>query len=125
MSRKRTYTLKRNDKKAAQILMKLGMPENLAKTLMYLSHIDECQSTDIQKATNLKQPQVSIVMQELRRKKWIKERILEAKGKGRPRYSYRIIRDLSDIMKDFEQDKLKEIDDIKNDISKVKNLIAG
>lgn len=117
------FKLTKNDKKAAQLFMKLGMPKSLAKTLMYLSHVDECYSADIEQGANLRQPQVSLAMKELVRRNWVDEKIHKGKAKGRPRYIYKIKMDLSDIMKDIEQKKLREIESIKRELSELKHLI--
>ena len=126
MNRKKSFVLSKNDKKAAQLFAKLGMPKNLAKTVVYLSHVDECYNADIEQATNLKQPEVSTAMRELWRRKWTKKRVLKKKnGKGRPLNVYSPTSQLSEILKDFEQEKLKEVEEIKSDISELKNLIEN
>ncbi|MDH7506844.1 MAG: ArsR family transcriptional regulator [Candidatus Thermoplasmatota archaeon] len=123
MNRIKPITLNKTDKKAVKLLTELGMPKNIAKTLMYLSHVDECYSVDIEHGGNLKQPEVSIAMRELRRRKWVKEEIEKKKKKGRPRYIYKPTTTLSEIVTNFEQEKLKEIENIKKDISELKNLL--
>jgi len=115
--------LDKTDKKAVKLFRELGMPKNIAGTLMYLSHVDECYSVDIEHGTNLRQPEVSVAMRELKRRKWVKKRDLNKKGKGRPVHIYTPTKNLSEIWKAFEQEKLKEVETIKNDISELKNLI--
>ena len=122
--RQRQFKLSKEDKKAAQLLAKLGMPKNLAKTLMYLSHVGEGYSVDIEQGTNLKQPQVSIAMRELLKRNWVDEEINRSRTKGRPRHLYRIKTDLYNIMRDLEEKKLREIENIKRDLSELKNLLA-
>jgi predicted transcriptional regulator len=123
MSKKKTIILNHNDKKAARLFAKLGMPNKLAKTVMYLSHVDECYSTDIQWGTQLRQPEVSLAMSELARRGWIKKRYQKKKGKGRPLCAYKSTRRLSDIIKEVEKNKIKEIEHIKENISDLKELI--
>ena len=101
------------------------MPKNLAKTLMYLSHIDECYSSDIERGVDLRQPEVSVIMRELRRRGWVKKRELKKKGKGRPVHVYKPTTHLSDIFKNFKQEKLKEVETVENDILELKNLIES
>ena len=94
------------------------MPKNMAKTLLYLSQVPECKCSDIEHGVDLRQPEVSIAMQELRKRGWVKKRDLKKKGKGRPATMH-----LSEIWKAFEQDKIKELETVKNDISELKNII--
>ena len=117
--------LDKTDKKAVKLLREIGMPKNIAGTLMYLSHVDECYSADIENGANLRQPEVCIAMRELRRRKWVKKREFKKTGKGRPRHYYKPTAHLSEILNTFGQEKLKEVERIKNDISKLKNLIRS
>jgi predicted transcriptional regulator len=122
---KNVYTFDKDDDKAVQLFVKLGMPKNLAKTLLYISQFDECKCADIEQATDMRQPEVSIAMQELHRRGWVKKRDLKKKGKGRPVHIYKPTVNLSEIMKSFEQEKFKEVERIKNDISVLKNIIKN
>ena len=99
MKQKNIYTLDRDDDKAVQLFIKLGMPRNLAKTLLYISQVDECKCADVEQGVDLRQPEVSIAMQELRERRWIKKRYLKKKGKGRPVHIYTPTKNLSEILK--------------------------
>jgi predicted transcriptional regulator len=123
MIKTKTFVLNKADKKAEKLLTELGMQKNIARTLMYLSHVDECYSADIEHGANLRQPEVSIAMRELRRRRWIQEEIEEKKGKGRPRLIYKPALSLNELLKKIEQEKLKEVESIKKDISELKHLI--
>jgi len=125
MKQKNVYMLDKNDDKAVQLFVELGMPKNLAKTLLYISQFDECQCADVEQGANLRQPEVSIAMQELRRRGWVKKRDLNKKGKGRPAHIYKPTTHLSEILKAFEQEKLKEVESVKKDISELKNIIES
>ena len=125
MKRKKSLVLDENDDKAVQLFVGLGMPKNYAKTLMYISQVDECRSADVEQAADLRQPEVCIAMQELHRRGWVKKRDLKGEGKGRPIHIYKPTTHLSEIMKNFEQEKLKEVVTIKNDLSELKNLIES
>jgi len=125
MKRKESYVLDKDDDKAVQLFVKLGMPKNLAKTLLYISQFDECKCADVEHGTGLRQPEVSVAMQELRKRGWAKKRDLKKKGKGRPVHIYKPTTDLSKILKSFEQEKLQEIETVKSDISKLENIIKS
>jgi len=73
----------------------------------------------------MRQPEVSNTITELRRKGWVKKRDLKKKGKGRPVHIYEPATNLSEILKDFERKKLKEVESAKSDLSKLKNIIAS
>jgi len=125
MKQKNRFILDEKDEKAVKLFAGLGMAKNVAKTLMYISQFDECKCSDIEHGADLRQPEVSIALQEIRRRGWIEKRDLKQKGKGRPVHIYKPTTHLSEIMKDFEQEKLKKVETIKNDLSNLKNLIES
>jgi len=122
MKQKSSLVLDKEDGKAVQLFAGLGMPKNLAKTLMYVSQVDECRSADVEKSANLRQPEVSIAMQELRRRGWLKKQDLKGKGKGRPIHIYKSTIPLSQVMEEIEQKKTKEIETIKDNMLELKNI---
>ena len=117
------YKLTKQDEKIVHIFTELGMPKNLAKTLTYISQVDECRSADVEQGANLRQPEVSVAMQGLKKKGWIDKRDLKKKGKGRPIYIYKLASDLDNIIGSFEKEKLQEIKAVKRDITELKTLL--
>ena len=124
MKRKRSFVLDDKDQKAVQLFSDLGMPKNLAKTLIYISQVEECRSADVEQGADLRQPEVSVAMQELRRRGWAKKRDIKKKGKGRPVHIYKLTSDLPTILKSFEKEKMKEVDNIKSDLEQLNSLIT-
>ena len=124
MKRKRSFVLDDKDQKAVQLFTDLGMPKNLAKTLIYISQVEECRSADVEQGADLRQPEVSVAMQELRRRGWAKKRDIKKKGKGRPVHIYKLTSDLPSILKSFEKEKMKEVENIKNDLQQLNSLIV-
>ncbi len=123
MKRKNMLVLDEKDEKAVEIFRELGMPKNLAKTLLYINQVDEFRSADVEQAADMRQPEVCIAIKELRRRGWVTKRDLKKEGKGRPIHIYTSTQKLSEILNDFEEKKLEEVETIKNDISELKNLI--
>ena len=123
MTQNKTYRPNSKDEKVIKIFTELGMPRNIAKTLMYISNVEECRSAEIERQANLRQPEVSVAMQELQKRGWIKKRDLKKKGKGRPVHIYKLNQPINQIVKKFEQEKLKEIEHVRNDLTALKSLI--
>jgi predicted transcriptional regulator len=123
MKQKNVYTLDNDERRAIQLFVNLGMPKNLAKTLLYISQIDECRCSDIERSTDMRQPEVSVAMQELRRRGWVKKQNLKKEGKGRPVHIYKPTTQLSEILTIFEQEKITEIEHVNKDILSLKNII--
>ena len=123
MAKNKFKELSSQDKKIIKVFTELGMPRNLAKTLMYISGVEECRSAEIERNANLRQPEVSVAIQELQRRGWVSKRDLKKKGKGRPVHLYTLNSNINSIVKYFEDHKQKEINLIKKDLSELKNLI--
>ena len=80
--------LDEKDKTIAELLVGMGMSINLAKTILYVSQVDECTSRDVERGTGIRQPEVSVATQEIRRRGWMKKYDRKKVGKGRPVHVY-------------------------------------
>ena len=125
MKEKPNYKFNKDDAKIINLFSELGMPKNLAKTLIYISRVEECRSDDIETGTNLRQPEVSIAVRELSRRGWTDTREQKKKGKGRPIHLYKLSTDLNDIVKTFEKEKMTQIQDIKNNLTELEKIIGN
>ena len=123
MKTRANLALDKEDEEIIRLFTEIGMPRYLSKALMYVSQVDECSSTDVERGTNLRQPEVSLAMQELRRRGWVKKRDLKRKGKGRPVHMYTSTIGLSEVLKTIEQETMKELEETKNDIAELKNIL--
>ena len=123
MKQTKPYSFNSQDDKIIKVFTELGMPRNLAKTLMYVSQVDECRSAEIEHGANLRQPEVSIAMQQLQKKGWVSKRDLKKKGKGRPVHIYKLTSPIEKIVNNFEKEKIKKVESIKKDLTELKNLI--
>jgi len=117
-----SYVLDEKDNEAVQLFTNLGMPRNLAKTLMYISQVDECRSIDVEQGADLRQPELCVSMQEIRRRGWVEKRNMKKKGKGRPVHIYKLIKPMDTIMKSFEKEKIQEIETIEKNLQSLKEL---
>lgn len=123
MKRKRAMVLDEDDERAVDLFTDLGMPRNLAKTLVYISQCDECRSADVEQGANLRQPEVSVAMQELRKRGWARKKDLKKKGKGRPVHIYKLTKPLPDILETFEHEKMNQVETIRENLENLQDLI--
>ncbi len=110
----------KKDETLVRLLMRTDMPKNVAKTLVFLRKKEETTSVEIEISTALRQPEVSIAMQELRRRKWVIKRDIKKEGKGRPVHSYRLALPFEKIIETIEKEERKRIEDIENNIKALK-----
>ena len=106
----------------ASILMKIGLKRNVAKVLTYLAGVPEATSREIEIGSDLRQPEVSIAMREIRRLEWVRERDERNPGKGRPDRIYKLNRSLPDIVQYLESENAKEAERVMKQIEKLKSL---
>ncbi len=99
------------------------MSKNMAKTIVVLADGKETISVTIEGITALRQPEVSIVMQDLRVKKWVKKRDIKKEGKGRPVHAYKLAMPFKKIVDSIEKDERKKIKDIESNIIALKKLV--
>jgi predicted transcriptional regulator len=116
-------SLTKKDEAIIDHLVAAGIPKNMAKTLAVLSDGDEIISVRIEGITALRQPEVSIVMQDLRDRKWVRKRDLKKEGKGRPVHAYKLAMPFTRIVEIIERDERKKIKDIEANISALKKLV--
>ena len=114
--------LTKSDESLVQLLINAGLKKNIAKTIVYLRKKEETPSVEIETATSLRQPEVSIAMQELRRRKWVAKRDIKKQGKGRPVHAYRLSVQFEEIISTIEGDLRKKIEKIDWEIEQLRGL---
>ena len=119
---KASSNLKIEQEEFASILMNIGLKRNVAKVLTYLAGVKEATSREIEIGSDLRQPEVSIAMREIRKLDWISERDEKNLGKGRPYRIYKLNKSLPEIIDCLEHEKAKESAITMMQIEKLKAL---
>ena len=112
----------KKDESLVDLLVNTGMPKNVAKTLAFLRKKEETKSVEIEIMTALRQPEVSIAMQELRRRKWVIKRDIKKEGKGRPVHAYKLAIPFDKIIETLEKEERKRMESIERNIEQLKAL---
>lgn len=110
-----------NDKLAKYLIIS-DIPRSVAYTLVYIRDKGEITSVEIERETGLRQPEVSIAMQWLRRKGWINKRNMKKEGKGRPIHGYRLSKSFNEILEEIIQDLTNKINEINDNIEQLKSF---
>jgi predicted transcriptional regulator len=117
--------LTKTDEEVIQLLVDMGVSKKTAKTLTYLSHVEESISRTIEENTRLRQPEVSTALKELRGRGWIEKHPIRTEGKGRPIHSYRMVVPFDRAIRTLVKEKKSEIVDMQNTIKRLKHLTGG
>lgn len=102
------FTQKEED--LTDLLMQIGFKRNIARVLIYLANSPEATSRDIERGTDLRQPEVSIAMTALLEKGWLSAREIRTENKGRPVKKYSLSHPFSEIISRIEAGKTEELD---------------
>ncbi|MFW6176158.1 MAG: ArsR family transcriptional regulator [Thermoplasmatota archaeon] len=113
----------KKEEELVERLIKTGLNKNVAKTLVYIAGRDEIKSREIESEIGLRQPEVSIAMQDLREKDWVAKRDIKKEGKGRPVHAYSLEKDIEEIIDEIEEEEKEKIAKIEENIEKIKKLI--
>ena len=117
-------TLDDDELEFVYLLRSLGVQRNVAKVITYLAAAGESTSREIERGCDMRQPEISIAMRELRRKNWISEQEVKGEGKGRPSKVYVLTTPADEIIKSIEDERRKESDEAMESIQKLRDLAA-
>jgi len=124
----RDVTIKVADKKDLEFMLgleSLGMKRTLACIITFLKDQNERSSKDIETATGLRQPEVSIAMQTLRERNWLTEHDIKSEGKGRPLKIYALRVTIDEIVNYCEAEKSRELARFSEAIQRPKELTTA
>lgn len=114
--------LDEKEEEIADALKSLGLSRPVARTLAYLNNGAEATSVALETGTGLRQPEVSIVMRQLKERDWINEREEKKPGKGRPNKIYSLKVGFNKIIAQLENQQKKTIDEAQTKIERLKEL---
>ncbi|MEA3324468.1 MAG: ArsR family transcriptional regulator [Euryarchaeota archaeon] len=113
-----------DDEEFVDILIKQGLKRNTAKVLAYLKGVDAATSKDLEVGSDLRQPEVSIAMRELRAHGWVVETDEKKPGKGRPYKVYSLNIPIGEIILKLSAKKKIEMEEAMKNIERLKALSA-
>ncbi|MCX6680945.1 MAG: ArsR family transcriptional regulator [Methanothrix sp.] len=100
--------LDEKDLEFVEALRSLDVPRNVAMLITFLANVSEANSREIETATRMRQPEVSIAMRALRSNNWVEEGDINAEGKGRPMKVYMLSVTLNMIIQHYEEERNRE-----------------
>ncbi|MGV8175787.1 MAG: ArsR family transcriptional regulator [Methanothrix sp.] len=113
------------DIEVVETLKSLGVPRKVSNMIAYLANGNEATSREIERGSDLRQPEVSIALRTLRKNNWIEEKMSKSDGTGRPMKVYRLKAPIEEILAYYEQQKLNEANQALQSIQKLKSLLGN
>lgn len=114
--------LDKKEEEIADALISLGLGRTVARTLAYLNNGNEATSVTLEKGTGLRQPEVSIVMRQLKENDWINEKDQKKIGKGRPFKIYSLKVGFNKIISQLENQQKKADIGAQENIERLREL---
>jgi predicted transcriptional regulator len=106
------------------LLFEIGIKRNVAKVLAFLTKTPMVTSRTIGQSTDLRKPEVAVVMQYLKKQGWIKSQENKAKSKRGPVKIYELAKPITEIINSIEKEKIKEANDQLQLIQKLRNYVS-
>jgi predicted transcriptional regulator len=123
---KETFVLRFDEKdiEVVETLRSLGVPRKVSNMIAYLASGVEASSREIERGSDLRQPEVSIALRTLREHDWIEEKICRSDGTGRPMKVYRLKTPIEEILRYYEEEKMSEANRAMQSIQRLKALLS-
>jgi predicted transcriptional regulator len=91
------------EEELVNLLFEMGIKRSVAKVLVFLAKTPRVTSRVIERGTDLRQSEVAMVMLNLNKEGWIKNRENRAKSKGRPAKIYELAIPIAEILNGIEE----------------------
>ena len=111
-----------DSKEMVQLLVSLGAEVNTAKTLMCLHVHGPSKSSELQKRCNLRQPDVSIAINQLNGLNLIEIITTPSGGRGRPSHTYQLSVSLNEALKPFRQQAIEHLSVLQEQLIRLAEL---
>jgi predicted transcriptional regulator len=124
----RDVTIKVADEKDLELMQgleSLGMKRTVACVITFLKDQKERSAREIETATGLRQPEVSIAMQTLRERNWLTEHEIKNNGKSRSLKFYALRATMDEIINYYEAEKNRESARAMESIQRLKQLTTA
>ena len=112
------------DEKLVELLIKAGLRKNPAKVIAYLSKVKKAKAREIELGTDLREPELSLAIKDLKKRNWIKERKIKRDRVGRRPKEYELIVDLKDIVRELIDARRRELNELKAKLSKLERALS-
>lgn len=105
------------------LLIEIGTKQTTAKALVFLANVKKATSREIERGTDLRQPEVSLAIKYMAEQGWIKSNEIPSDKKGRPVRNYTLAIPVPEIMTSIEKQKKTEANNQLALIKKMRNYI--
>ena len=117
--------LDENDLVFVSDLRNLGVQRNVALAIVYLSHVREASSREIEIGTGLRQPEISLALCFMTDNQWVESRMIKVNKKGRPLKVYSLCVKMNTIYEYYEQQVRLNYEESVLKINQLKSVVKS
>ncbi|NLL09555.1 MAG: hypothetical protein GX268_01415 [Methanomicrobiales archaeon] len=115
----------KGEEEIAGLFWDIGLKKNAARVLVLMIRDVDMTSREIEKICDLRQPEVSIALSDLMKRKWVKDIRQSREGKGRPTMIYHLVKPLNDILDELKAEIVGDYEEKVKEIEKVRELLKN
>ncbi len=108
MKEQKILVFTEKEEEFVNLLIKIGIKKTVAQTLVFLANTPEVTSRELERGTDMRQPEVSIAIKYLDAQGWIQCRKVPSERKGRPQKCYSLTKPIKEIIAAIEKAKKNE-----------------
>jgi predicted transcriptional regulator len=116
--------LRREHLRLVEILTRAGVGKNPARVIVFVALAGRTYSAQVQAATGLRQPEVSIALRDLTERRWVVRQTVQREGKGRPINVYRLRRGMEEIAEWAEKELDRSARELEKDREDLRALTS-
>lgn len=111
------------EEEIAEIFNDIGVKRNASRVLVLMIRGFDLTSREMERVCDLRQPEVSIALTDLEKRKWVKKVGQKSETKGRPVLIYHLVKSVDDILDELKKVIVGDYDKKLNEIEKVRELL--
>ena len=111
------------EEEIAEIFNDIGVKRNASRVLVLMIRGFDLTSREIERFCDIRQPEVSIALTDLEKRKWVKKVGQKSENKGRPVLIYHLVKSVDDILDELKKVIVGDYDKKLNEIEKVRELL--
>jgi len=111
------------EEEIAEIFNDIGVKRNASRVLVLMIRGFDLTSREIERVCDIRQPEVSIALTDLEKRKWVRKVGQKSENKGRPVLIYHLVKSVDDILDELKKVIVGDYDKKLHEIEKVKELL--
>jgi predicted transcriptional regulator len=97
------------EEECIDLLVQIGMRKNVAKILVFLAGTPRATTAEIERGTDMSQPEMSLAVKRLMEREWIRNHEIRSPNEGRPMKIYELAKSRKEILDSIHAAKKQQM----------------